>query len=209
MERSVCTNFPKKFQWLYRPVSGLVVVGIIFTITLTLTSHVLFGIEMRAYKNSTVCSFSSRVYANFYINVFTKINTAIYLVVPAIIIILSNVTMLYRLFTSRRAVAPVPSHQNSSVLQKSRRRQVLLVTVMISAAFILLLAPKSIANMLYETQLKTTETYLQLEFIFYIMAYCNYAINFFLFVLSGSRFRNNLKLVFCKGAIINSTEVLS
>ena len=112
-----------------------------------------------------------------------------YSLLPGTILILCNTVMVKAVFASakiRRAISDQAARRN---------RDLMIVAVLVSMSFIILTSPfpffliiSGKTNYLDRTQLE-----LLIYKITNLMACINNAINFFLYVISGSRFRQNLK----------------
>ena len=204
VERTLC-SFSIQFYKRTKSVKfGLVTVGIITVTLATFSSHVLYGIEYDHFNNNTFCGFVDNSYAEFFVNYFLWADSIVYFVIPILIIIVGNAATVIKVYTTKRAVTRTNSLGmliKSQMNQKSRH--VLFITLMVSISFIVFVSPATLLFALkpyffkgdqfrqsYDEQVAEATVY---------MLYClNYTVNFFLYMLSGSRFRRDLKSAFCK-----------
>ena len=182
IERTFCMFFPHKLGQLPGPRVGLIVVSSVFCFLCGLDAHVLYGRELVVTSQGNKCGFVDNNYKSFFYTYWNKIHFIVYFALPVTVIILGNSALVVKVYQSARSVTST----TSNMLQK-RRRQVFLITLLISIAFVVLVSPLPLLFFIAPVdprQLSAT--------IFLNMLYLNHAINFFLYVLSGSRFRKDL-----------------
>lgn len=198
VERTFCSYFPIKSRILCRPKTGLAVVGIIVGVLVVLNSHMLYGMELLYFENFTACAFVSDRYADFFFGAFVWIDFLVYFLVPITIILIGNTATVAKVYNSSKGIT-------TSVSETRRRANwhILLITLLISCAFILLVSPFSLFFALkpyifgdVEAFYSSSNTEQIVETVVYILVFFNSAINFFLYVLSGARFRRDLVAVF-------------
>ena len=203
LERLLSVYFPTKFKNIYSRQAGMIIVGIITGLSVAVNCHILVGFEIVLNGNSTACFISDYHYTEFLVHIWMWMDLSLYIILPVLIMIVANTAILVKIYKVRNAVAPTWSMPTTNVSEASRirNRQLLLITVLLSATYVLLLAPRSLFYVI-----KTREPHLYIqrndaeqitEFALTVLANCNYAVNFFLYVLSGSRFRHNLRTACC------------
>ena len=193
VERTVGTYFPQQYKLISRPRAGLICVAVIFGFLFCLNSHLLYGSEMYDDGNVTYCYFIDDNYADFFFYYWAWIGDfCFYCILPITIIIIANVATVLRVITSVRTTSSTLSE-----IARKRTRYLLIVTLTVSIAFVVLASPLSfwvaLAPFVVENLdvLNPQETLL--ESVFYFMFFVNHSLNFFMYTLSGPRFRKDLK----------------
>ena len=186
LERTLCLFFPHKLGTLPRAKVGWLVIGSVFLFLLVLDSHVLYGREIVSTSKGNICGFVDNNYKLFFYTYWSKIHFVVYFALPVTVIILGNSAIVFQVYRSSTTLAST----TSDILRK-RRRQVFLITLLISIAFVVLVSPLPLLFFFAPVDARQlTAT------IFLNMLYINHGINFFLYVLSGSKFREDLRSSF-------------
>lgn len=183
IERTICTFFSNKIRQFPGPRVGFTVVGLILFILCALNTHSIYGRILVSTENVTVCTFTDGVYQQFYYKYWTIINFLTYFVLPIIVIIFGNTLTSVKVYRSLKSVT-----STLSSVSKTNTRHVFLMTLLVSVAFVVLVTPLPLLFIFNPVD--------TMEFpaaIFVHMTSLNHAINFFLYVLSGRRFREDLK----------------
>ena len=145
------------------------------------------------------CVFVSQNYIDFY-RIFVLFDSMFLYFIPVALLIGCNTATWIKVY--RISHGPL-INTTSQMLQ--RTRHVIILTSLISITFILFITPLSISFAL-ETKLDENIQYALyndenravFNFIAECFYLCNPTCNFFLYIISGKRFRNSLKSVFCK-----------
>ena len=185
-ERVFCIYLSKKASHLPGPRVGLLVIGAIVLFLCALNAHTLYGRDLQETAKDPFCGFVDNDYKDFFYTYWNKIHFVVYFALPVTVIVLGNSAIVVKLFRSARAF-------EGSIWSSAdkRARQVLLITLLISVAFIVLVSPLPLLFFIAPVRvLELSAT------IFFQMIYVNHAINFWLYVISGSRFTNDLKTAF-------------
>ena len=104
----------------------------------------------------------------------------------SLFVILGNSAIVLKVYRSSSTLS-----STASDLLRKRKRQVFLITLLISIAFVVLVSPLPLLFFFAPVDARQlTAT------IFLNMLYINHGINFFLYVLSGSKFREDLRSSF-------------
>ena len=109
--------------------------------------------------------------------------------VPGAVLILCNTVMIKAVFASAKIRGPIKGPA------AKRNRDLLIVAVLISLSFMILTSPFPLFIIITgKTNFRDrTDIEVIIYNVTYLMVYINHAINFFLYVISGSRFRIQLK----------------
>ena len=125
---------------------------------------------------------------------------------PAVIIIIRNRVTVTRLINTGGRF-----HSNTSEANKARKRQAIIVTFCVSSAFILHVGPLGIYVALWPFVFSESADLLRDQFgsragmIVYTVVSTLAQVNFAMYVLSGPRFRRDLKMTIC-GSNFNPDE---
>ena len=160
-------------------------------------------VQSYGYKTNvseTSCVFVNEAYGYFF-KTWVLIDMAMYFILPVSIITIANTATGMKIYWSARTMT---SSIASLALQRSRH--ILILTSLISTAYVVFVAPA--VGMQYFSLLSTegkwfgyTDGYHvaeSLQLASECLFLCNHSINICLYILSGSRFRNDLKSLFCK-----------
>ena len=199
-DRMVCCCFPTKKDQLCSPKSAMIVISIILGFVLMINVHELYGFKVITADNVTICGFVDNGYATFFGVYFTLVDTSIYFIVPTILIIVANILTVREVISSTKRT----SHLMSVAAVRSRvrnDRQMVVMAVAVSAVFLLTTSPLGITTIIRPYVLSDSEVFYASSDIDYlwwtivgILTELNLSINFFLYVIAGRRFREDLKI---------------
>ena len=182
IERTVCV-YSNQTGKMPSARSGLIVTVSIAMVLCAASSHIIYGWDLVDSSNRTICGFVDRKYLMFYHIYWSKVHFCLYFILPACVLIIGNSATVIKVIRSRRSLSSGTRH-----LMQRHTRQVFLITLFISLSFLILVTPLPL--MFFFAPINVTGL---VETIFSITLYMNHTINFFLYVLSGSRFREDLK----------------
>ena len=208
VERAVVTYFPLHSHRFNKPRTGIICVVAIFAFLVCINAHLLYGFEFYDYGNFTYCSFVDVNYFDFYHYYWTWIGDFVmYCILPVIIIITANIATVLRVIKSRKSTSSTISET-----ARQRKRHLFVVTLMVSITFVVLSSPPALWNAISPYIIEDTGVYtpgqLILETIVYFMWFLNHSLNFYLYILSGRRFRKDLKnaLVGCLPRVFRNRQ---
>ena len=206
IERCLCTSLPHKISLISRPKTGYIVVASVSMILMLLNLHLLVGfvllpvdvMEPLQESSASVCYIENEIYQDFYTYYWNWMTLSVYCLLPFTIIISANTITVLQVYRSVRLV-----RMTSSSDIGGKARQLLFVTLLVSMSFILLGMPEPLLEVwkfevvgnTFDTELMAFKSGVLLT-IFKHMRTLNHGINFWLYVISGSRFRLNLKAAF-------------
>ena len=146
------------------------------------------------------CGFVDESYTNFYRSWGLSSENILYYWVPVLIIVTANTATWIKVYRSSSE-----SLSSTAALTLRRTRHVLVLTSLISVGFIVFITPISVIYLTeaflaedFTYPLYNREAWATFQFIGESVYLCNHSFNFFLYILSGKRFRNSLKAAFCK-----------
>ena len=145
------------------------------------------------------CVFASQDYVNFY-RIWIWFNSLWLFVIPVLILIVSNTATWIKVYKMSHGPLINPTSQ-----MIRRTRHVIILTTLISITFILFVSPFLILLVLesetdddLQYPIFSNENRAVLKLIAECLFICNPTCNFFLYIISGKRFRDSLKAAFCK-----------
>ena len=121
--------------------------------------------------------------------IFFRLNSVLYSFGPFVLMIIFNFGIIYKFLRAKYQDRKADSQSTSQALVKSAKGTAMLLTV--SFTFIILTAPISIGLAISAKVRPVVHTVTSL------LGYLNHGINGVLYCIVGSRFRNELKKVFC------------
>ena len=151
------------------------------------------------HQDKATCVFVSQNYINFY-RIFILFDGMLQFCIPVALLICCNTATWIKVYRISHGPLIKTTSQNLR-----RTWHVIIVTSLIRITFILFVSPLTILYVL-EPQMDEDIQYALFndknravyEFIAECFYLCNPTCNFFLYIISGKRFRNSLKTVFCK-----------
>ena len=186
IERTLCMYFPHKIGQFPGKRVGLAVVGGVLLFLCALNSHTLYGRDFVIAKNSTACGFIDENYRSFFYMYWNRAHFTIYFLLPVTVIILGNSAIVIQVYRSTKETMI-----SDSVVTRRRTRHLFIMTLLLSISFVILVSPFPLLFLIAPVNILALPAT-----VFYQMLYLNHAINFFLYVLSGHRFRSDLKSAF-------------
>ena len=198
LERAISTKIPHHVAKISSRRFGIKTISIFIIIALILNSHCLYGWTGVIHESMVKCYTIPGTYTILWAYFRPFLNTVFYSLIPGTIIILCNTVMVKAVFASAKIRGTI-SDQTAK-----RNRELMIVAVLVSVSFVVLTSPFTLlmyinANGAHVTLDLTDETLDYIYDIAVLMTIINHAINFFLYVVSGSRFRQQLKeLLLCK-----------
>ena len=163
-----------------------------------LQSHMFHGFGVVKINNGTTetCTFSSTGYQEFYARVWIRVSTFLYSVLPCVCLIVSNVIIGWKL-TGAMKEAKETFSARSENQKDSRQKKASSVTVTIitvSVAFVLITVPFTIYSSVFYAS-TPSEIHLFLYDVLFVIGLFNFAWNFYLYCLTGSKFREEFKKI--------------
>ena len=214
-ERTFCTYFPSKTKTVCVPRTGYIVVSTIIGVLLLMNVHLLYavqGSEVTVNNTfSTICEIDVPGYKTVYANIFAWVDLLIYFLLPVSIIVIANSATVVGILR-RNSLTAALTTVNSNRMK--RNRYLLIITLLVSCAFVIFLSPVTIflvvmPNIYEDIILFPAKDRNIIYLIFTALSnwsFLNHAVNFFLYILSGERFRRELKTFICKSSAERSAD---
>ena len=154
-----------------------------------------------------MCTFGSTDYQTFFVNIWVIADLFIYSVLPCVSLIASNVVLGWKITVAMKE-ARAKFSAGSECQKDSRQKKASSVTVtiiIVSVAFVVITIPLQTYNTFfygYDSDLG----YFLYDVLF-VFALSNFAWNFYLYCLTGSKFREEFKILFrCRVPAASSAE---
>ena len=203
-QRAVSVAWPHRVNVLCTPRRSWWIILTIVVFFCLAYSHMLYGFGIVP-SAGHACAMTSKSYELFTINVWMKIDMLFYSVLPFTCLFLSNSVLVLKL---RRSMKDAGDHLTTTHTQQASRERkansVTLTAIVVSVVFVVLTAPLAFYNLLSFTNANTetkdaNELALRffLQNLFYIIGYFNYSVNFYLYCLTGERFRKEFRQIMC------------
>lgn len=199
-ERFYCTFFPFQARIVCRPRTGLIIVGIISIVLFSVDAHLWYGLDLLTYDNETVCDLVENEYADFFSYYYAWVDITVLFLLPTAFIVACNTATVIKLFKNRQEL-----NQTWDSVTKKINKHALIITIVTSAAFMVSIGPLGLFVILRPYifpnnktfYLPSTKKEMVIDFFVSLLAQVNHCSNFYLYVLSGARFRQLLKASLC------------
>ena len=196
VDRMLATYIPLRTS-IHTQKIGFIVTGSIFGFLLLINVHELYGFTLVEKENITLCTFVDADYELFFTFYFIWVQIAVYWFLPILLIIGCNTAIVVKI---NRSVSRLRSTLNA----QRRSRQLLRISILVSTTYVVLTTPATIYSVLRPFLFEGSDTYNyadDMDFLIYTimlhLGYLNLNCNFFLYVLSGRRFRKDMRLALC------------
>ena len=216
--RAMAVVWPHRVNVLCNRRKIYVAIGVITVFLSLLYSHYIYGFDLVLRNNSTGpdCYYVSAEYLHFVDSVFTYIELLVFSVVPFSCLALSNSVLVWKLTVSVREARQrlTPGNTEQFETRNKAANSVTLTVIIVSLIFIILTLPNGLYLTVFwalfddQTLRGIAEGYLYNTIIF-LMLYCNMAVNFYLYCLTGRRFRQeSYNILRCgrREATVNSSS---
>ncbi|KAL8565614.1 hypothetical protein ACOMHN_064267 [Nucella lapillus] len=222
VHRAISVVWPHRVNLVCTRRKVIVALTVITVMMACTYSHYLYGFGLVPKQESgrLLCTIEQGSYATFLQGVFLHVQTVLYSVVPFVCLVIANGIMIWKLMTSAREAdqtfaAGVGGGEMSKAREKAAR-SVTRTIVCVSVAFLVLTLPISIHQAVTYVMAETHQISVYqfagfrfLKSLFFLMAFANHAVNFYLYCLTGKRFREEFLNIICCGKATHSTGVVS
>lgn len=198
VERAFSAKLPHKVTRISSRRFGRKTVSIIACGAFVLCSHYLYGITSVPILSANICYAQEGIYRIFYNDYWPSLIAIFYSWLPCIILIVANTVMI------KAVVASVTFRDSAlSIKRRGRNRDLTIVAILVSLCFIVLTTPWPLYSSVIR-RLGIWEKYTEyvIELTLGLLLHFNKGTIFFLYIISGSRFRQDLKDIIC----FNSAE---
>jgi len=221
LERLTSTLLPHRRRVLCTTKSALISVLVILLFLVLLNGHYLFGYGDRIDDGTgriEKCQPLTDTYNNFILYTWAWIDLCVFFIIPMTILLVGNSLIVNNVITShrksRRSVMPSIESRTNNRKNKQQTSKISSLTIslmLVSVLFCICITPivvYPIGQPYWETGAsnKKKATLFLIETLANLLMYVNHSINFILYFMSGKRFRNEVKQLFCKMKVYPDTE---
>ncbi|KAL8578774.1 hypothetical protein ACOMHN_045762 [Nucella lapillus] len=180
-----------------------------------LYAHYLYGFGLFVLDDVMTCMMQSVRYMQFVFDSFVYIEIAIYSVIPFAFLVLGNSILVWKLSASmKEAHSKLSKGNTEQILAREKvASSVTLTVIVVSVTFIILTLPVSVNYILsyFDRQYNQVTGYEYAKaHMFYtisiLLADSNSAVNFYLYCLTGKRFREEFFRTICCGRVRQSSD---
>ncbi len=197
MERVLLTLIPHKFHFICSAKREMILLLGIVLLVLALHVHGLFTLGLQDVGPSSMC-YGKSEHNWYYTKLQNKLSGTLDSFAPFAIILICNLIIIYSVFRANRKRKDQTLGSQTTIDRQAN--SLLRMLLAVSFAFLLLRTPLAVAF----NSLSTREQILKfllfdtpLSLTFYLLNSLNFAINFFLYLASGTTFRQELVSVMC------------
>ena len=220
-QRAASVVWPHRVSVICTRHKSVVVIVVITVVCSALQLHTVYAADVvRLGTGSGTkrrCTFGSIGYQEFWVNVWVKVNMFLYSVLPCVCLVVSNAVLGWKLTVSvKEAREKLSTGRELGQESCSRRKNASSVTItiiIVSAAFVVVTIPFMIySNLFYGYVAKypeAREIHFFLYDFFFVFGLSNFAWNFYLYCLTGSRFRGEFWKIVCGCRVSVSSSVSS
>jgi len=206
VERLVATLIPYKSKKICTKRSAKVTVISIVVFSLLVNSNLLYGFgEVETQEGNTTiirpCAPVNEEYAKFFFTVWTWIDLCKFSLIPFVILAAGNVLIVFKLVQSRRKVKKDASNSESRSASKAKQSNMSVLLVCLNFVFIICTLPVCVyfigeAYWIPQDVPRNVQQQDPWWALVNIMLYTNNTSNFILYILTGSRFREEVIKLF-------------
>ena len=204
--RFVAVWFPFRAPMICSVRRARAFVAALFSLTVVTNLHVFWTMHLheRRIGNSSEFRYVCRPSDDnvFMTNAFEYLKIVSYSVLPFIIVLTLNICIIYRMARSTKIIIHnlIGKHCREIALEKQRcQRRVTYMLLVITFAWLILTAPFTLFYLIRTPTRDPKRAAINLlsKTICFILMYTNHSINFYLYCMSGRKFRNELREMLC------------
>ena len=200
--RALMVTWPHRVNAICTPRRSSCAVIAIVVFSSVAFSHMLYGAGI-VYP-AGLCAFTG-TYQVFLEEIWVHIELLLHSLLPIVLMLLSNSVLVRKLRVSvREASDQLATSETQTVSRAKTVNSITLQAVGVSCAFIVLTLPLSVWNLTsfifpgdHIADLHKFVVRVVIQDICYWLGYINYSVNFYLYCLTGSRFRNQFTNICC------------
>lgn len=220
-ERMLLTKSPVFARSKMTRKSSVIAAMCVLIISVGLSSHYLFGVEVRTFQvqngnissSTPLCTFASTSFEDFYTEIWPLMVLIVINLFPTILILIGNGVIVATLILQRRKLIKVNPLEDEQKLTKYKKvKSSSKMIFLICGFFIFTTFPYTSFSVLKwkiePADAKAEARLLLIDTCLHLLVDCNFTFNFLLYFVSGSLFKEELKLLLTKlySKIRNKTE---
>ena len=197
-QRAASVVWPHRVNVICTRHKGVVIIAVITALCSLLQSHLLYGLRLVKVENGTTerCTFGSPAYQEFYVSVWIKVNLFLYSVLPCLCLIVSNMILGWKLTVAMKEAKEQFStaREDQKNIRQKKVSSVTVTIIIVSVAFVVITIPFMIYSTFFYGS-RPSEIYVFLYDFFFVIGLSNFAWNFYLYCLTGAKFRKEFKKI--------------
>ncbi|XP_060576924.1 FMRFamide receptor-like [Ruditapes philippinarum] len=224
LERVISAWLPHKAKSLCTKKYAVALLIAVIVFILLLNSHMLYGMVFRdttTELDDLKCIEINADYRSFFNVIWPWIDLCVFCLIPFTVIVIGNALILFKVLKSQRKVKSrvVPSAQNGNRQattsgHNNKQSSMTAMLFTLNVVFLLSTSPVSIYNIGYPywSENASLHKHAQLDFwwaIVNMLMYVNNSLNFFLYCLSGTKFRQEVIVIFCSWRKGNEATIMN
>ena len=203
-QRAVCVLFPHRANVLCTVGKSKAIVMLMVVFIAAIHTHLLYGLSIRMYKGHESCVML-KAYSSFFYEIWSWVDMCIFSLLPWLCLAVSNSLLVWKLRLSlREAKLSLGSSQADRINDRKKKATSISITLIaVSTAFLVLTFPMSFYHILAFiawmngtlSTLSSSRVAYYIHHISYPLWYSNSCINFYIYCLTGSKFRREAKQI--------------
>ena len=202
---AVCVMWPHRANVLCTVGKSKVIVALMVVFIAAIHTHILYGMHVGMHDGRTQCIFHT-YYLPFFQEIWSWVDLLMFSFLPWLCLAVSNSLLVWKLRLSlREAKLSLGSGQADRINDRKKKAKSISITLIaVSTAFLLLTFPMScyqLINFVFWINtgtvlvLKSLRVFYYIHQISYPLWYANGCINFYIYCLTGSKFRREAKQI--------------
>ncbi|KAH9509352.1 hypothetical protein Btru_046833 [Bulinus truncatus] len=219
LERTCSACLPHRVSSFCTKRRALMVILFIVLSQVVMQGHFLVGLSIEDDgSNSTVCRSVNQGYDLFVHHAYPVIDMVLLSLLPFLFVIVGNAVIVWKTFLSLKTAAELNLTSGKNALIRRRRASSMTIILLgLSAIFLLTTSPTCVYNIWEQLGgLDKTKSSPQLAAkaelawaLVNVVMYCNNTFNFYLYCLSGRKFRTELQRQFSRRRTESQSNALS
>ena len=199
VDRFVAVWFPFKSLTMCN-VRRARIVGVVGFVVLVITNcHILWNYQLATSGHRVKCDTKGDVFMK---EVFPWLKLATYSCVPFVLVLVLNVCILTKVITSNRGISGSAGDERHSSARASQEGRVTTMLLTVSFTWLALTAPFTLWTFLARDSADRyeREKTMLAKAVCFLLMYINHGVNFYLYCLTGKKFRQELRSICCRSA---------
>ncbi|KAL8609099.1 hypothetical protein ACOMHN_030440 [Nucella lapillus] len=211
VHRAMSVVWPHRVHVLCTRRTVFLVLIVVTGVVGLLYCHYLAGVDVVSLDEGKTyrCTMASPDYIHFHSNVFVYVELLVYSALPSVVLVLANAVLTWKLLASAQTAGRNLTEGSSSQARSREKaaNSVTLTVMALSLTFLVLTLPSNInfilSNLIIQGRTETSQTQKFMTYAVSIvtssLSHTNHAVNFYLYCLTGRRFREEFLKVLCCG----------
>ena len=184
-ERFIAVVWPLNCHIIISRKKAALILSVIATVLILLDLHVFWNTDQDSYG---ACVWKEEFYLSLFHTIYTWVDISLFSIVPFILILTLNCLIICKLCRTEMGGA--------KALNNQKQRDIVFTLFGVSLAFISLTSPMCIYTLKVYIMGQPFDVTSTWAIIGYVLQETNFAINFYIYCLTGNRVRQELKSIF-------------